>query len=78
MNTLMELQEIIAANLGIPAASVHSGSRTSDLPGWDSLRHLSIVMDIEQKFGFKFAMEEIGGLDSVDKILKAVETRVVS
>jgi len=77
VDTFKEIQRIIAANLGAPAASIQPGSQTSDLPEWDSLRHLLIVMDIEETFGLKFALEEIGGLDSVEKIQKAVEKRAV-
>ena len=76
MNTLFEIQEIIGANLGVPPANIRLETSTSDWQDWDSTRHLLIVMDIEQKFGFKFGLEEIAGLDSVDKIMKAVEKRV--
>jgi acyl carrier protein len=76
VDTFKEIQKIIALNLGAPSASIHSESKASDLPDWDSLRHLLIVMDIEQTFGFKFVMEEIAGLDSVEKIQQAVEKRV--
>jgi len=78
MDTLEEIQKIIAANLGVPPTSVHSETKTSELADWDSTRHLLIVMDIEQKFGFKFGLEEIAGLDSVQKIMRAIEKKVPS
>ena len=75
MDTFEEIQKIVATNLGVSQASVRPESTTSDLPEWDSLNHLLIVMDIEKAFQFKFVLEEIAGLDSVEKILKAVEKR---
>ena len=76
MDILEKVQDIIATNLGVARASVQPGSKSSDFPEWDSLRHLLIVMDIEHAFGFKFALEEIAQLDSVEKILVAVQKRV--
>jgi acyl carrier protein len=76
VDTFKEVQRIIAANVGVSPASIHTESKASDLPDWDSLHHLLIVMDIEQTFGFKFAMEEIAGLDSVGKIVRTVEKKV--
>jgi acyl carrier protein len=76
VDTLEKIQKIIATNLGAAPASVGPGSKASDFPEWDSLRHLVLVMDIEQAFGFKFALDEIAQLDSVEKILTAVQKRV--
>ena len=78
MTAINEIPEIIAANLGVPAVHVHPESRASDFSQWDSLRHLLLVMEIEEKFGCKFSLEEIAGLDSVDKIMLAVQKRVVA
>ena len=75
MNTLSTLQEIIAANLGIPNSSVHPESRSSDFSEWNSVNHLLLIMEIERKFGLTFALGEISELDSVDKIFKRVEAR---
>jgi acyl carrier protein len=76
VNNLEKIQNIVAANLGIPRTKVQPESKSSDFPEWDSLRHLVLVMDIEQAFGFKFALDEIAKLDSVEKILAAVQRRV--
>lgn len=78
MDTLKELQQIIAAILGVPAASVHSESGASDFSEWDSVHHLLLMLEIEEKFGFKLALEEIPELDTVGKIMKAVQKRVAT
>jgi acyl carrier protein len=76
MDTFGEVQQVIASNLGVPIASVQLESKASDFSEWDSVRHLVLVMDVEQAFGLKFSMEEIAELDSVEKIVKAVQERV--
>jgi acyl carrier protein len=77
VDTFEEIQKIISANLDVPAASVGPDSKATDFAAWDSVNHLVLVMDIEQRFGFKFALEEIGELNSVDKIMRAVGEKVV-
>ena len=76
METFEEIQSIISANLNVPTASIRPDSKASDFSEWDSLHHLVLVMDIEQKFEFNFSLTEIAELDSVEKIVKAIQKRV--
>jgi acyl carrier protein len=46
------------------------------IPGWDSLGHMRIVMEIEALIGVPLEMEEIIGLDTVGKIRDFIESRV--
>jgi acyl carrier protein len=78
VDILQEIQGIIATTLAVPAAQVHAESKASDFSEWDSVHHLLLVMEIEQKFTFKVPLEEIAQLDSVDAILKAVQKRVAA
>jgi acyl carrier protein len=78
VDNLTDLQQIIAATLEVPTSSVLPGSRASDFSAWDSVHHLLLILEIEQKFGFKFALEEIPDLDTVDKIMRAVQKRVAT
>jgi len=34
----------------------------ADVDGWDSLRHIDLIIAVEQRFGVKFATAEISGL----------------
>ena len=75
MDTFKEIQRIIADKLGIPTETVRLESKATDLDGWDSVNHIMIVTEIEEVFNFKFRLEEIGEMDSVQKLLTAVERR---
>ena len=46
-----------------------------DLPQWDSLRHISLVLAIEEEFGLQFTSAEFGRLYRVGEILDIVENR---
>jgi acyl carrier protein len=76
VGTLEKIQTIVAGSLGIPRESVHAESKAEDLAGWDSLHHFMIMMEIEVAFGFKFSLQELAELDSVEKLLSAIQRRV--
>jgi len=40
---------------------------------WDSLKHIELIMAIEEEFEITFNPEEIPELDSFDKILQKIE-----
>ena len=75
MDKLKEIQKIISDKLGIPPESVRLDSKAADLQGWDSVNHIMIITDIEDTFDFKFGLEEIAEMNSVQKLLKAVEAK---
>jgi acyl carrier protein len=37
----------------------------ADVPGWDSMKHIEIVIAVEQKYGVRFSSREVDGLRSV-------------
>lgn len=78
METFEAIQEVISTTLNVPTNQIHSDSRASDFSEWDSVHHLILVMNLEQKFGFSFSLAEIAALDSVGKIVKAVQKRVTT
>ena len=78
MDTVGQVKNILASGLGASSAAVHSESKASDFPEWDSLRHLELMMDIEHAFKVKFTLEEIAKMDSVEKIVAALQEKVPS
>jgi acyl carrier protein len=77
VGTQEKIQTIIAANLGTPLERVHADTRAEDLVEWDALHQFQIVTEIEDAFGFKFNLQELAELDSVEKIVKAVQLRAL-
>lgn len=41
--------------------------------GWDSLKHIEIMFAVEEEFGIEFSEAELGSLDSVRSIARAVQ-----
>jgi acyl carrier protein len=78
VGTLERIQTIIAGSLGIPEDKVDAETKSEDLAQWDSLHHFMIMMEVEEAFGLKFSLQELAALDSVQKILSAVQQRAAA
>ena len=76
MNNLEErIKKIIAGVLEVSESEIDDETAIGDLPSWDSLHHLQIVMKIEKKFGIKFTPEVMVDLEDVEDIVEAVKAR---
>jgi acyl carrier protein len=42
----------------------------STLPAWDSMNHVTLLMEIEAELGRPLRSEEVGGIDSVRSIAR--------
>ncbi len=66
--------ELLSISLGRPVAHGESVTRDSD-PKWDSLKHVQLVLLLEEHFGVQFSEEEMGTLRSSDEIVQAIEEK---
>lgn len=47
----------------------------ADIPGWDSLAHISLVLAVEEHFQIRFAMAEITGMKDVGEMIRLIEIK---
>ncbi|HMO46582.1 MAG TPA: acyl carrier protein [Rubrivivax sp.] len=69
MSHFPRLQTTIAETLKIPPASITPETRDEDVPAWDSLGHVKLIMAIEQAFDLYIEVDDFGELKSVPAIL---------
>jgi len=48
---------------------IHPETTASDIPTWDSLMHIQLVVAVERKFGIRFAAGEIEKLQNVGEMM---------
>ena len=68
---LKTLQTTVSAVLGIPESSVTDESSPDNVAGWDSVKHLHLVMALEEAFGTAFTPEETMDMTSV-KLMRLI------
>lgn len=56
--------------------AVSPETTAADVPGWDSFKHIEIIMAIEMKFKIKLSTREVDGLNSVGDLVRAVRLKV--
>jgi acyl carrier protein len=66
------LRGVMAAVFGIDMASLKSDASTSTIAEWDSVRHLQLMLAIEEEFGVQFDTDELVSL----RTLSLIEERV--
>jgi acyl carrier protein len=47
----------------------------ADVPQWDSLAHINLIVEIEEEFGLQFTVEDIVGLKNVGEMIQLIERK---
>ena len=69
-NKKIKIIEIISKITKVDSKLINENSAMDDFYKWDSLAHLSIMLELEKKFKKKINTSKMGDLNSVKKILK--------
>ena len=75
VDALPQLTEILRDVLDLPDLVVTSESTADDVPGWDSMAHITIVVEAEQRFSVKFRTSEIEALHNVGDFAALIAAR---
>jgi acyl carrier protein len=51
--------EIMAQVMNVPIENVKEDSSPDTIEAWDSLKHMSLILTLEEEFGVQFSDEEI-------------------
>lgn len=80
MNTHPEiwnkLREILADILGVEDIDLQPETTAKNIPGWDSISHIQIMISIEKAFSFRFRTGELSQLENVGQLVERIGRRV--
>ena len=76
MNELV--RHILLVVLEIPEHEIDDRLSAEQTTNWDSIRHLDLVMALEEAFGVSFSSEELGALTSYRAIVEALGRRGIA
>lgn len=68
------IKTTISSVFGVPAASLNDASGPENIPGWDSLHHIHLVVALEAEFSVAFEAEQALALTSVAAIRDMLAT----
>lgn len=68
-----KVYQIISQLMETPVASINENSSAEDIVKWDSLKHMDLMMTLEEEFEIQFTDEEIVELSDVKSILAAIQ-----
>ena len=63
-----QVRNLIACALQVPAETVTAELSFGDLPEWDSMGHMEVMMQLEERFGVEVSADTIAALTSVPAI----------
>lgn len=71
-----ELKKVILEQLDLDDFDLQDETIAPQVPGWDSLNHINIILAVEKHFGIKFKSVELLRLKSVGDLQKLVDSKL--
>jgi acyl carrier protein len=72
-NLSTQVQDLLMKSLRVPADQVTSELAFGDLPQWDSMGHMEVMMALEARYGIEINAETIGALTSIPAICSYIQ-----
>lgn len=59
-----------------PELQINAETSASDIPDWDSLAQITLLMSMEQTFEIQFSLDEVEDLQNVGEIVELILVKV--
>lgn len=70
-----QLTEIFRDTFQDDGIEIHPDMSSKDIDGWDSLMHVSLMMNVESEFGVRFTSSEVAVLKTVGELIDLIRTK---
>ena len=67
------VKSVMAEVFEIDKATIQDDASQKTVSEWDSLQHLNLMVELEDKFDVSFEPEEIGDMTTLAKIVETIE-----
>jgi acyl carrier protein len=71
------VEHLLSGVLHLPASQINDEMAMKDVEVWDSLKHMEVVVALEQSFGIELSFDEIVLMKSVGEIKGVLKKRGV-
>ncbi len=72
-NTLERLNEVFREVFDNEDLSLNSTTTAKDIEGWDSLMHVTLIVNVEKAFGVRFSSSEVASLKNVGELVQLID-----
>ncbi|MEE8302301.1 MAG: acyl carrier protein [Candidatus Tectomicrobia bacterium] len=67
-----KINEVMAQVLAIPVESINADTSPKNVAQWDSLKHMQLILALEEEFGITFPDDTVPNLISHDALHTAI------
>lgn len=68
------VKEIMATVFEIDIETIDNNASQKSISKWDSLEHLNLIVELEEKFDLSFDPEDIASMLTLDSIISKIES----
>lgn len=73
---LAKIRDILAEVTDDDKLEISEKTTAQDVPDWDSINHVKLLIGLESDLGFRFETDEVGGLKNVGELIDLVEKKL--
>jgi acyl carrier protein len=69
----MKIEQVISRVLRCPLGDINDDASTRTIASWDSLRHIEVIMELEEAYGVAFSPMQAAAMTSVGAIRRVLQ-----
>ncbi len=78
MKNFERIRELLALTLGVPESAITTETSRENLAEWDSMRHLELMLALEEQFDLRLDVDDMAAVRDVAAIDRLLEERCPS
>jgi acyl carrier protein len=73
---LTTIRDVLADVVDDPSLQISESTTADDVPDWDSINHVKLLIGLESDLGFRFETQEVSGLKNVGELIDVVQKKL--
>jgi acyl carrier protein len=73
---LAKIRDVLADVVDDPSLQLSETTTADDVPEWDSINHVKLLIGLESDLGFRFETQEVSGLKNVGELADLVQRKL--
>ena len=78
MNLKEKVFKVVSQVMGVPIGELNDDSSPDTIEVWDSIKHMNLILALEEEFNVEFSEENILEMLSIQLIVEIMKERLTS